>query len=98
MLTSVRLFGVAAAAAATMAIGSPAFADSYDNDGINIANDNNVSLAPVQVTGTNAAVLGATGPGWWWPGYYAATPGYYHTLPAPAAGSTTAINAPIIES
>jgi hypothetical protein len=58
-----------------MAIGSPAFADSYGNDGINLFNDNNVSAAPLQAAGTNGAVLGVVAPGWW-PGYYVAGPGY----------------------
>ncbi|PRW64425.1 hypothetical protein [Actinopolyspora mortivallis] len=45
-----------------MAVGSPALADSYDNDGINILNDNNVSLVPIQLCGNNAAVLGIVAP------------------------------------
>ncbi|SDP45223.1 hypothetical protein SAMN04487905_104169 [Actinopolyspora xinjiangensis] len=36
-------------------------ADSYDNDGINILNDNNVSILPIQACGNNVGVLGAAG-------------------------------------
>lgn len=39
-----------------MAVGSPAFADSYDNDGINVLNDNNVSILPIQACGNNVGV------------------------------------------
>ncbi|TDD86453.1 hypothetical protein E1202_18825 [Saccharopolyspora karakumensis] len=45
-----------------MAIGGPAFADSSDNDGVNLLNDNNVSAVPIQLCGNNAAVLGVTAP------------------------------------
>ncbi|MGP4018154.1 hypothetical protein [Saccharopolyspora sp. 5N708] len=62
MRTSARLFGAAAAAAAMMAIGSPAFADSWDNDGINLLNDNNVSVLPVQLCGNNIGVLAVVVP------------------------------------
>lgn len=58
---TVRLFAVSAAAAGLMAMGSPAFADSKDNDGINIFNDNNVSVLPIQACGNNVAVLGIVG-------------------------------------
>ncbi|MGW1677889.1 hypothetical protein [Saccharopolyspora sp. NPDC002376] len=57
MRTSTRLFGAAAATAALLAIGSPAFADSYGNDGINLLNDNNVSVLPIQACGNNVGVL-----------------------------------------
>ncbi|MDA3624380.1 hypothetical protein OU415_02960 [Saccharopolyspora sp. WRP15-2] len=57
MRTSTRLLGAAAATAAMLAIGSPAFADSADNDGINLLNDNNVSVLPVQLCGNNVGVL-----------------------------------------
>ncbi|NHD17149.1 MULTISPECIES: hypothetical protein [Actinopolyspora] len=45
-----------------MAMGSPAMADSHDNDGINLLNDNNVSVLPVQLCNNNAAVLGLVAP------------------------------------
>ncbi|MEU5852911.1 hypothetical protein [Saccharopolyspora shandongensis] len=35
-----------------------AFADSADNDGVNILNDNNVSIAPTQVCGADATGTG----------------------------------------
>ena len=59
MRTTTRLLGVTAAAAAVLAIGSPAFADSADNDGVNLLNDNNASVLPVQLCGNDVAVLGA---------------------------------------
>lgn len=62
MRTSLRVLGATAAAAALMAAGSPAFADSTDNDGVNILNDNNVSVAPIQACGNNVAVAGLTAP------------------------------------
>jgi hypothetical protein len=55
--TSARIAGVAAAAAATLAIASPAFADSASNNGINALDDNNVSAVPVQACGNNVGVL-----------------------------------------
>ena len=42
--------------------GGTAFADSTDNDGVNIGNDNNASVAPIQLCGNNVAVLGAVVP------------------------------------
>ena len=42
--------------------GGTAFADSTDNDGVNIGNDNNLSVLPVQLCGNNVAVLGAVVP------------------------------------
>ncbi|WP_235883902.1 hypothetical protein [Saccharopolyspora elongata] len=62
MRTGARIAGVAAAAAAMMAIASPAFADSANNNGINLLDDNNVSAIPVQLCGNNVAVLGAVVP------------------------------------
>ncbi|MBE9374292.1 hypothetical protein IQ251_07505 [Saccharopolyspora sp. HNM0983] len=59
MRTTTRLLGVSAAAAAVLAIGSPAFADSADNDGVNLLNDDNVSVLPVQLCGNDVAALGA---------------------------------------
>ncbi|SFS73707.1 hypothetical protein [Saccharopolyspora flava] len=40
----------------------PASADTTDNDGINLGNDNNTSVAPVQLCGNNVGVLGAVAP------------------------------------
>ncbi|MER2091431.1 MAG: hypothetical protein ABS918_01705 [Saccharopolyspora rectivirgula] len=47
-----------------MLISAPvAFADSASNDGINIGNDNNIVVAPIQACGnTIAAVIGAVIP------------------------------------
>ncbi|MFC7342398.1 hypothetical protein [Saccharopolyspora griseoalba] len=42
--------------------GGTAFADSTDNDGVNIGNDNNASVLPIQLCGNNIAVLGAVVP------------------------------------
>lgn len=41
---------------------TPASADSADNDGLNIGNDNNLSVLPVQLCGNNIGVLGAVAP------------------------------------
>jgi hypothetical protein len=60
-----------------MAIGGPAFADSSDNDGVNLLNDNNVSVLPIQACGNNAAVLGLTAP--------IASPQNSHCVNAPIA-------------
>ncbi|RCW38491.1 hypothetical protein DFQ14_12236 [Halopolyspora algeriensis] len=54
--------GALAATAGLAMAGTPAFADSSDNDGINIGNDNNVSVLPTQLCGNNIAVLGAVLP------------------------------------
>ncbi|MEU5847625.1 hypothetical protein [Saccharopolyspora shandongensis] len=62
MRTGARIAGVAAAAAAMMAIASPAFADSANNNGINLLDDNNVSAVPVQLCGNNVAVAGVVVP------------------------------------
>ncbi|MEU5851820.1 hypothetical protein [Saccharopolyspora shandongensis] len=53
---------VAGAAAGLLALAPVANADSADNDGINIGNDNNVSVLPIQACGNNVAVLGAVVP------------------------------------
>lgn len=50
---------VMAATAGVLALGGPAFADSNDNDGINVLNDNNLSVLPVQLCNNDIAVLGA---------------------------------------
>ncbi|WP_258343190.1 hypothetical protein [Saccharopolyspora gregorii] len=53
---------VAGAAAGLMALAPIANADSADNDGVNLLNDNNLSVLPVQACGNNVAVLGAVVP------------------------------------
>ncbi|GAB3284241.1 hypothetical protein [Parasphingorhabdus pacifica] len=53
---------VAGAAAGLMALAPVANADSADNDGVNVLNDNNISVLPVQACGNNVAVLGAVVP------------------------------------
>lgn len=45
-----------------LAVGSPAFADSYGNDGINVLDDNNTSVAPVQLCGNNIGVFSIVAP------------------------------------
>ncbi|SDK29596.1 hypothetical protein SAMN04487820_106193 [Actinopolyspora mzabensis] len=50
--------GSVAATAGLLIAGTPALADSVDNDGINVGNDNNASVLPVQLCGNNVAVLG----------------------------------------
>ncbi|ASO18431.1 hypothetical protein AHOG_03875 [Actinoalloteichus hoggarensis] len=39
-----------------------AHAGSYDNDGINILNDNQLSVLPIQLCGNNIAILGVIVP------------------------------------
>ncbi|TDD56607.1 hypothetical protein [Saccharopolyspora elongata] len=56
------LAGIFAAGTGILAGTAPAFADSADNDGINIGNDNNLSVLPIQLCGNNIAVLGAVVP------------------------------------
>ncbi len=53
---------VSGAAAGLLALAPVANADTYDNDGINILNDNNVSVLPIQACGNNVAVAGAVVP------------------------------------
>ncbi|RKT83408.1 hypothetical protein SAMN05421805_105106 [Saccharopolyspora antimicrobica] len=53
---------VAGAAAGLLALAPVANADSADNDGINILNDNNASVLPIQACGNNVAVVGAVVP------------------------------------
>lgn len=53
---------VAGAAAGLLALAPVANADSSDNDGVNVLNDNNLSVLPVQACGNNVAVLGAVVP------------------------------------
>ncbi|MGW5642088.1 hypothetical protein ACWEV3_10285 [Saccharopolyspora sp. NPDC003752] len=56
------LAGIFAAGTGLLAGAAPAFADSADNDGINVGNDNNLSLLPIQLCGNNIAVLGLVVP------------------------------------
>ncbi|WP_243790913.1 hypothetical protein [Saccharopolyspora gloriosae] len=53
-----HIAGVITATAGLLLAGAPAFADSADNDGINVGNDNNVSLVPIQLCGNNVAAAG----------------------------------------
>ncbi|MEV4731302.1 hypothetical protein [Saccharopolyspora sp. NPDC049426] len=53
---------VAGAAAGLLVLAPVANADSEDNDGVNVLNDNNLSVLPVQACGNNVAVLGAVVP------------------------------------
>ncbi|MER7011112.1 hypothetical protein ABT324_06770 [Saccharopolyspora sp. NPDC000359] len=59
MRRSACLAGAFVAGAGLLAGAAPAFADSADNDGINIGNDNNLSVLPVQLCGNNITVIGA---------------------------------------
>ncbi|MEU6130697.1 chaplin family protein [Saccharopolyspora sp. NPDC047091] len=47
------------ATAGLLLAGAPAFADSAHNDGINVGNDNDASIAPIQLCGNSVAVVGA---------------------------------------
>lgn len=54
MRIATRVAGVAGVAAlGVMTLGSTAFADSADNDGVNLLDDNNISAVPVQLCGNN---------------------------------------------
>ncbi|MFB9567391.1 hypothetical protein [Saccharopolyspora hordei] len=59
-----RVAGVAGATAlGVVTLGTAAFADSADNNGINAVDDNNISAVPVQLCGDNvAALVGAVVP------------------------------------
>lgn len=50
------------ATAGLMALAPIANADSADNDGVNVLNDNNLSVLPVQACNNDIAVLGAVVP------------------------------------
>lgn len=52
----------ALAGAGLFGSGVPALADSAENDGLNIGNDNNLSAVPVQLCGNNVAAAGAVVP------------------------------------
>ncbi|MDI2032093.1 hypothetical protein QFW96_25960 [Saccharopolyspora sp. TS4A08] len=63
MRKTAYMAGALAVGTAGMVIGgTQAFADSTDNDGINIGNDNNTSVLPIQLCGNNIAILGAVVP------------------------------------
>ncbi|MEV0704008.1 hypothetical protein AB0I53_39660 [Saccharopolyspora sp. NPDC050389] len=64
MRIATRVAGVAGAAAlGVLTLGTAAFADSADNDGINAVDDNNVSAVPVQACGNNVgAAIGVVVP------------------------------------
>ncbi|QUG99576.1 hypothetical protein HUO13_01065 [Saccharopolyspora erythraea] len=53
------LLGAVALSSGLLASASPALADSADNDGVNVANDNNISVLPIQLCGNDIAVVGA---------------------------------------
>jgi hypothetical protein len=55
--TSARIAGVAAASASMLAVASPAFADSANNNGVNVLDDNNASVLPIQACGNNIGAL-----------------------------------------
>ncbi|WP_245556169.1 hypothetical protein [Actinopolyspora mortivallis] len=60
MRTATRVAGAAGVAAmGMMTLGTSAFADSKDNDGINALDDNNISAVPIQACGNDiGAVIG----------------------------------------
>ncbi|GAA0505610.1 hypothetical protein A8924_6567 [Saccharopolyspora erythraea NRRL 2338] len=45
------------AAVGVMTLGAPAFADSVDNNGVNVVNDNNISAVPVQACGNDIGAI-----------------------------------------
>jgi len=54
MRVSARIAGIAGATALGMlSMGAAAFADSADNDGVNIGNDLNTITAPIQTCGNS---------------------------------------------
>lgn len=52
MLKKTYFIGAVAAGAGLLASGIPAMAGTVDNDGVNIGDDNNISLLPVQLCQT----------------------------------------------
>ncbi|TDD93104.1 hypothetical protein E1202_00215 [Saccharopolyspora karakumensis] len=63
MRIATRVAGAAGVAALSIVtLGSTAFADTADNDGVNLLDDNNISAVPVQACGNNVAVVGLTVP------------------------------------
>jgi hypothetical protein len=59
-----RVAGAAGVAALSIVtLGSTAFADTADNDGVNLLDDNNISAVPVQACGNNVgAAIGVVVP------------------------------------
>ncbi|MEU6268686.1 hypothetical protein [Saccharopolyspora shandongensis] len=58
MRIATRVAGVAGAATlGVLTLGTAAFADSAENDGINAVDDNNISAVPVQACGNNVGAL-----------------------------------------
>lgn len=57
MRTSVRLTIAASVAAGLMSVGAPAFADSAGNNGINVLDDDNLSVLPIQVCNSGTTDL-----------------------------------------
>ena len=53
---------VTGAAASLLALAPVANADSMGNEGVNVLNDTNASVLPVQACGNNVAALGLTVP------------------------------------
>ncbi|GAA4863980.1 hypothetical protein [Saccharopolyspora cebuensis] len=62
MRKTASIAGVVAASAGMLAAGSPAFADSADNDGANVGNGNNLNVLPINLCGNNIAILGVVAP------------------------------------
>ncbi len=64
MRIATRVAGVAGATAiGMMTLGATAFADSANNDGVGLLNDDNISAVPVQACNNNiAAAIGVTAP------------------------------------
>lgn len=64
MRIATRVAGAAGVAALSIVtLGSTAFADTADNDGVNLLDDNNVSAVPVQACGNNVgAAIGVVVP------------------------------------
>lgn len=58
MTKKAQLVGAVVASAGLLATGAPAHADRVGNDGLNIGDDNNLSLLPVQACGDDIAILG----------------------------------------
>ncbi|WP_235875879.1 hypothetical protein [Saccharopolyspora terrae] len=58
MRIATRVAGAAGVAALSIVtLGSTAFADTADNDGVNLLDDNNISAVPVQACGNNVGAL-----------------------------------------
>ncbi|MDI2028657.1 hypothetical protein QFW96_08550 [Saccharopolyspora sp. TS4A08] len=64
MRIATRVAGAAGVAALSIVtLGSAAFADTADNDGVNLLDDNNISAVPVQACGNNVgAAIGVVVP------------------------------------